>query len=245
MRLLFAHLALLAVSAAGNSYAGIIPNTGATLAATDPNWSVMWRPTGLFGGTSHGALTNAPLVTSTPSPPWQPSVPGVNNWIGVNSSATIDTNGNGVRRYEYAFTTSIDLATDQTVSGAIGYDNFFVGGFIGGSFDTTTGTYIQGTEFLSATSLLGAGNENKAGFCRDSDGFLPASSFPNCTVNFGFNLPAGQYQITFVVQGDGLTDAFLLNQQGVTLSVPEPASLGLVAIGLAGLGFRRTTRKAG
>ncbi|HYM36691.1 MAG TPA: hypothetical protein VET48_14930, partial [Steroidobacteraceae bacterium] len=216
--LIFAALGAFAAVAA---HAGVITNTGATLGSTDPNWSVMWRGIGP-GGTSFGSEANASLVTAIPSPPWQPNVPGVNNWLGVNSNATIaGASGDGSKRYEYAFTTEINLATAQLVTGAIGYDNFFVGGFVDGSFDTLTGTYTPGTEFVTPLSLLGPGNENKAGFCRDGDGFLPSSSFPTCTVNFAFNLPTGDHKITFVIQGDGVTDAFLLNQNGVTL-VEQP-----------------------
>ena len=229
-------LALLGAFAARHADAGIITNTGT--ASPDPAWSVMWHPIAA-DGTSSGALPNAPLITSIPSPPWQPNVAG-NNWIGVNSSGTIaGANGNGSHRYEYAFTTQITLAADQLVTGAIGYDNFFIGGFIGGSFDTTNGIYTPGTQFLTPTALLGAGNENKAGFCRDSDGFLPSSSYPTCTVDFAFTLVAGTYDITFVIQGDGTTDGFLLNQQGVDLTVPEPATLALFAVALAGAGWSR------
>lgn len=228
---------------AGAADAAIIPNTG-TSGPNDPFWSVLWH--GIIpSGTSFGSAAQAPLVTTIPSPPWQPNAPG-NNWIGVASNATIaGSPSDGSHRYEYAFTTHVALAAPQLVTGAIGYDNYFVGGFIDGTFNTTSGVYTPGTQFLTPTALLGPGNESKSGFCRNGDGFLPSSSFPVCTVNFAFNLPAGSYALTFVIQGDGTTDAFLLNQRGISLSVPEPASLALVVIALAALwSARRAARRA-
>jgi hypothetical protein len=167
-------------------------------------------------------------------------VAGVNNWLGVNAQATIaGAPGDGSRRYEYAFTTSIVLPEAQTIRGAIGYDNFFVGGFVDGTFDTSTGTYTPGLQFASPLSLLGAGNENKSGFCRDGDGFLPSGSYPTCTVDFAFDLPAGTHTLTVVVQGDGVTDGFILNQKGVNLA-PEPGAFALLGPALlAALGARR------
>lgn len=235
-----------AITVSVPAHAGIISDTGATAAALDPNWSIMWRGI-VSGATNHGALANAPIVTSIPTPPWQPNT-STNHWLGVNSTATIPgASGDGVHRYEYAFTTSIDLAADTLVTGAIGYDNFFIGGFVDGSFDTATGTYTPGTEFTNPTSLLGAGNTNDAGFCRDGDGFLPSSSYPTCTVNFAFNLVAGIHNITFVIQGDGVTDGFLLNQNGVTVvpqptAVPEPTTLTLLGVGLVAFVARRRAR---
>src|SRR6267143_4910168 len=107
-----------AVASVATAEAAVITNTGATSGPADPAWSVMWRPIAP-DGTSFGAAANAPLVTITPSPPWQPNNPPTNSWIGANSQATVDSKSDGTHRYEYAFTTGIQLLAQQHVTGAV------------------------------------------------------------------------------------------------------------------------------
>ena len=43
----------------------------------------------------------------------------------------------------------------------------------------------------------------------DGDGAFPGAQFPNCVYNLALAAPAGTAQtLTFIVQGDGTTDAF-------------------------------------
>ena len=137
--------------AAASAHADIIPNTGTGGGSIDPDWSVSYTLTA--GGSVVTSLANAPLVTSIPSV-WQPNDPPNNNWIGVNSAATIPgAPGDGSKRYIYVFSTLIDAPSAEVLSGAIGFDNFFMGAFIDGSLDATTGTFVGGTEFLTPTQF--------------------------------------------------------------------------------------------
>ena len=53
IRHLLALATVAAISVSVPAHAVVITDTGATLASTDPNWSVMWR--GLTADTSSGA----------------------------------------------------------------------------------------------------------------------------------------------------------------------------------------------
>jgi|SRR5215831_854101 len=239
-----------AVVVAAPAHAGLIPDSGMTGGATDPVWSVIWRAIDP-SASGFGSAANASLITNTPSP-WQANVPGANSWLGVNSVGSIDTRPDAAHRYEYAFTTRITLLTPQTVTGAIGFDNFFIGAFIGGSFDPATGKYTRGEQVLTPTELLGAGNENKSGFCRNGDGFAPSGAAA-CAAKFAIKLAAGTYVLTFVTQGDGVTDGFLMDQPGLLetsvlqLEAPisQPSTLALLGLGVLALAWtqrRRGTR---
>jgi hypothetical protein len=58
----------------------------------DANWSVSWigLPGGMASGVT-GSLANAAIVTTIPSPPWAPNLPGVQQWIGIANDAIAST----------------------------------------------------------------------------------------------------------------------------------------------------------
>lgn len=53
----------------------------------------------------------------------------------------------------------------------------------------------------------------------------------------------GDWQLTFNVLSGSVSNVRVLNPAGVTTAVPEPASLALIGLGLAGIGFTRKTKK--
>lgn len=204
-------------------------NTGSIAAATDPIWSVHWR--GINGATvTPGFAPNAATMSGIPSV-WNPNLADT-RWIGATSSGSVPVSGgSGTARVEYLFQTTFTATTNQ-VAGRLAWDNLLLGAFIGGTIDAN-GALVGGTRVLDA--FVAQPGQGLFGFCRDGDGFLPGSSYPNCTMPFIISgLAVGQATtITFVLNGDGGTDGLFLT--GATALVPEPSTAALLVTGLGGL----------
>ncbi len=219
-------LLLLAATSAGAQWA----NTGSTATALDPIWSVRWR--GINGATvTPGLLANAATMTGIPSV-WNPNLADT-RWIGASSSGSVNVSGGtGTARVEYLFQTTF-VPTSSTIGGRLGWDNLFLGAFIGGTIDAS-GALVGGTRVLDA--FVASPGQGLFGFCRNGDGFLPGSSYPNCTLPFIISgLAVGQQTtVTFVLNGDGGTDGLFLT--GAMTLVPEPAQATFHVTGLLALG---------
>lgn len=228
-------LALLVTSA--GALQGQWANTGAVAAPTDAIWSVRWK--GINGATvTPGFRANAAILSSIPSV-WNPNLADT-RWIGAAPSGSVAVSGgSGTARVEYLFQTTF-TATSESIAGRLGWDNLFLGAFLGGTIDGT-GALVGGTRVLNA--FVASPGQGLFGFCRNGDGFVPGSSFPNCTMPFLISgLAVGQSTtVTFVLHGDGGTDGLFLT--GATALVPEPATATLFLSGLIGIAFLAQRRR--
>lgn len=216
-----------------------------TVSLCDLNWSVRWF--GLPDVTTGGFLANAAIITSIPSP-WAPNIAGQQQWIGAANNGSV---GGATRYY---FQTTFSSPVSGVVSFGLGWDNRLVGAYVGGSIDPSTGLFLEGLSLLGTTSPSNPYDGGKAGFCRTPDGVFPDGAWPNCVLNVAIAVNAAQANtLTFVVEGDGETDGLLVgtasgaNQPPVIVvpptTVPEPATMGLMLMGLVALGSARCFRR--
>ena len=155
--------------------------------------------------------------------------------IGPNNSASINgivtggaVNGSNEFRGFYGSAFGTDPVTNQI---DFGFDES-VSGFAGTWDSTTTGTLltltVNGTTLNFSNFLTGAG-----------DGFFGViDTVPFSSVSFGSELPSG---IGLVPSGEQFA---VDNVKIAAAAVPEPTTLALMGLGLAGVGFARKKKQA-
>lgn len=201
--------AFAAIDAAAVPIVGLV-NTGANSTAGQQDTNYSLTKTS-GDGPAIGSYGYESAGAGFPFGPWLANS-ATSQWLTplANAGQTFDANSAGI----YTWTLQFDLT---------GYDP--TSAFFGGRWATDN----SGTILLNGSTLL-----------NPSTGFTAWSSFSSTGGNFNAGLNTLQFVVTNWQQNGGNPTGLRVEftQSDVT-AVPEPATLSLFALGLAGLGFAR------